>query len=266
MTDLDALRAAVAQRPRAVVLAETISNPLLHVVDVPRLAEVAHKAGAQVVLDNTFAAPCRYAAAVEGVDWVVYSATKYHGGHGDAMAGLVAASQERCRSIREANKVVGSVLGPDDAWLILRGLKTLELRSRQQCANALAVAAFLASHPAVGRVHYPGLTSHPQFALARRLFPSNRCGAIVSFEIRGADKQGVFRFMDSLELVRPATSLGDVFSLLLYPAQSSHRSLSENQRLEMGVGPNLVRLSLGIEEPSDLIADLDQALRRAVMQ
>lgn len=260
MTDLSAVQATLLQQPRAVVLAETISNPLLRLVDIPRLTELAHAAGAQVVLDNTFAAPCRYAPAQHGVDWVVYSATKYHGGHGDAMAGLVASSREHCRAIREANKVVGSVLGPNDAWLILRGLRTLELRSRQQCANASTLAAFLVNHPGVARVHYPGLTSHPQFSLARRLFPANRFGAVVSFEIKGAGQREVFRFMDSLELIQPATSLGDVYSLLLYPAQASHRTLTENQRQQMGIGCNLVRLSAGIEDAEDLIADLDQAL------
>lgn len=262
IADLAAVREALARRPRAVVLAETISNPLLRVADVPRLAEIAHQVGAQLVLDNTFATPCRYAPAQYGVDWVVYSATKYHGGHGDAMAGLVASSSERCQAVREANKTIGSVLGPNDAWLILRGLRTLEVRSRQQCANAFALARFLVDHPAVARVHYPGLTNHPQFSLARKLFPTNRCGAIVSFEIRGAGQREVFRFMDSLELIRPATSLGDVFSLLLYPAQASHRKLSETQRQEMGIGANLVRLSAGIEDAEDLIADLDQALRK----
>ena len=264
MTNLEAIRDGLSKRQRTVLLAETISNPLLRVVDVPRLTKLAHESGAQVILDNTFAAPCRFAPAVHGVDWVVYSATKYHGGHGDSMAGLVAASNERCRAVREANKVVGSVLGPNEAWLILRGLKTLELRARQQCANALAVATFLAAHPCVERVHYPGMTSHPQFSLARSLFPTDRYGAIVSFEVKGDHQRELFRLMDSLEIVRPATSLGDVYSLLLYPSQSSHRALTESQRQEIGVGPSLVRLSAGIEDANDLVADLDQALHRAV--
>ncbi len=260
MTDIEAVRQSVRSVPTAVVLAETISNPLLRVIDVPAVSTISHQAGAQFVLDNTFAVPCLYPPAADGVDWVVYSATKYHGGHGDVMGGLIASSFDRCRAAREANKVLGSILGPSEAWLVLRGIKTLVLRSRQQCASALTVARFLQTHPRIARVFYPGLTTHPQFTLARRLFASNLAGAIVSFELKGAGRDEVFRFMEGLRLITSATSLGDVYSLILYPAQSSHRGLSSTERADLGIGEGLVRLSVGIEEPVDLVQDLAQAL------
>jgi cystathionine beta-lyase/cystathionine gamma-synthase len=266
MADLSAVAAAAAQLRPAILYAETLSNPLLKVANIPALAQHAHDAGAVLVVDNTFAAPCLYRPSRDGADYVVYSATKYHGGHGDVMGGLIAASAERCAAARELHKLVGGVIGPNESWLILRGLKTFVLRSRQQCHSAAVVAAFLSAEPRVSQVLYPGLPSHPQFPLARRLFSSDLYGGIVSFEIRGAGREQVFRFMDSLQLVAPLTSLGDVYSLLLYPAHSSHRLLTEQQRRDIGISPSLVRLSLGIEDAADIIADLHQALDQIGLQ
>jgi cystathionine gamma-synthase/methionine-gamma-lyase len=259
-TDMEALGAAIAQTRPTTVLVETTSNPLLKVTDIPAAAELAHAAGASLIVDNTFAAPCLYSPAADGADYVVYSATKYHGGHGDAMGGLIAASARNCQTARELEKLVGGTIGPNEAWLILRGMKTFILRARQQCQNASAIARFLSSHPRIERVYYPGLPTHPQFTLARRLLPGDLYGGIVSFEIKGAHQEQVFRFMDTLRLIAPATSLGDVYSLILYPTHSSHRALSEEERQRVGIRPNLLRLSVGIEEPSDIIADLAQAL------
>jgi cystathionine beta-lyase/cystathionine gamma-synthase len=160
----------------------------------------------------------------------------------------------------ELNKLVGSVLGPFEAWLALRGLKTLPLRVRQQFANAAKVAEWLAGHPRIARVHYPGLVSHPQHEVARRLFCSRGYGGMLSFEIADADKDTAFRFMESLKLCLPATTLGDVYTLVLHPATTSHRSLSEEERSKVGITEGLVRLSAGIEDAEDIIADLDQAL------
>jgi cystathionine gamma-synthase/methionine-gamma-lyase len=260
MTDPDAVAQAIAETKPAVLLVETISNPLLKVIDIPALAQLAHSAGAQLIVDNTFATPCLYRPALDGADYVVYSATKYLGGHGDVVGGVIAASAARCHAARELQKLIGNVLGPNEAWLILRGLKTLVLRMRQQSRNASLVARFLSSHPQVNLVYYPALPTHPQFTLCRRMFPSTLCGGIVSFEIQDADRERVFRFMDALQLIVPATSLGDVTSLMLYPAHSSHRSLSQEDRQRLGITPGLVRLSAGIEEASDIIADLAQAL------
>jgi cystathionine gamma-synthase/methionine-gamma-lyase len=265
-TDLAALSAAISQTSPTIVLVETISNPLLRLTDIPAVAQLAHAAGASLIVDNTFAAPCLYRPALHGADYVVYSATKYHGGHGDAMGGLIAASEERCGAAREMHKLVGGTLGPNEAWLILRGIKTLILRARQQCHNAAAIARFLSSHPRIDRVYYPALPTHPQFTLARRLLPGDLYGGIVSFEIKDADQEQAFRFMDTLQLIAPATSLGDVYSLILYPAHSSHRTLSEQERQRIGIHPNLLRLSVGIEEASDIIADLAQALPASCTQ
>jgi len=260
MTNLDAVAQAMAETRPAVMLVETISNPLLKVVDIPALAQLAHGAGAQLIVDNTFATPSLYRPALHGADYVVHSATKYLGGHGDVVGGLIAANAEKCRAARELQKLVGSVLGPNEAFLILRGLKTLVLRMRQQSGNALVVARFLESHPRVSRVYYPGLETHPQFILCRQLFAANLYGGMVSLEIKDVSEEQVFDFMDALQLIVPGTSLGDVTSLILYPAHSSHRSLTEQERKRLGITAGLVRLSVGIEEASDIIADLAQAL------
>jgi cystathionine gamma-synthase/methionine-gamma-lyase len=260
MTDLETVAQVVEQVGPSVVLVETISNPLLRVADIPALIDLTHSVGGKLVVDNTFATPCLYRPVLSGADFVVESATKYLGGHGDAMGGLVAASAEDCHTARELQKVAGGILGPNEAWLILRGMKTLVLRMRQHCHNAFVVAGFLSSHPRVNIVYYPGLPGYAQFPLARRLFPSNQHGGMVSFEIKGAGQAEIFRFMDALRLIIPATSLGDVYSLMLCPAHSSHRSLSDEQRQRLLITPGLVRLSVGIEEASDIVADLDQAL------
>jgi len=229
---------------------------------VPQLAEMAHAAGALLLVDSTFASPYLLRPLVQGGDYAVHSATKYLGGHGDVMAGVVACSEEKGRDLRERQKLLGANLGPQEAWLAMRGLKTLPLRMRQHCANAQAVAEWLAGQPAVAAVHYPGLADHPQHALAARLFEARGFGGMLSFDLRGAGRAEVFRFMEALELVLPATTLGDVYSLALYPAHSSHRLLSPEARAALGIGEGLVRLSVGIEDAQDIIDDLAQALGR----
>ncbi len=261
VTDLAAAEIVLSETRPAAFLAEIISNPLLKVADVPALAGLAHRYGAQCLIDNTFATPCLFTPLAFGTDYVIHSATKYIGGHGDVMAGVVVTSAENRRRLYEANKLVGSVLGPFEAWLALRGLKTLPLRMRQQCANAQAVAEWLAGQPGVERVIYPGLASHPQHAVARRLFGDRGFGAMVSFEIAGADKAKIFRFMEGLELCLPATTLGDVYTLVLHPATTSHRSLTPEERARVGIRDGLARLSVGIEDVEDIIADIDQALK-----
>ncbi|MCK7481695.1 MAG: PLP-dependent transferase [Candidatus Moduliflexus flocculans] len=165
-----------------------------------------------------------------GADYVIHSATKYLGGHGDVLAGVVATSTKNKNKLFELNKLIGSVLGPFEAWLALRGLKTLPLRMRQQCDNALKVAEWLHTHPRITKVHFPGLPGHPQHDLAKQLFKGRGFGGVLSFEIDGADKVKVFRFMESLSICLPATSLGDIYSLVLHPMTSSHRSLTAEER------------------------------------
>lgn len=260
ITDLDQVAQAIAEERPVVLLCEIISNPLMKVADVPSLAEMAHAAGASLIVDSTFATPFLFRPLEHGADYAAHSATKYLGGHGDVMAGVVACSSQRGLDLRERQKLLGANLGPQEAWLALRGLKTLPLRMRQHCANAQAVAEWLAGHDAVAQVNYPGLPDHPQHAVAARLFGGRGFGGMLSFDLRDAGQPEVFAFMEALDLVLPATTLGDVYSLTLYPAHSSHRQVAPEVRARIGIGDGLVRLSVGIEEAEDIIADLAQAL------
>jgi len=264
ITALEQVARAVAGERPAGVLCETISNPLIKVADVPALARITHDAGAALIVDNTFASPYLLRPLEHGADYVVHSATKYLGGHGDVMSGVVACSELRGHDLRERQKLLGANLGPQEAWLTLRGLKTLGLRMRQHCANAQTLAEWLVGHPAVAHVNYPGLPEHPQHGVASRLFDGRGFGGMISFDIRGAGQAEVFRFMEALELVLPATTMGDVYSLTLYPAHSSHRQLSPEMRAALGIGDGLVRLSVGIEDAQDIITDLAQALDRTL--
>ncbi len=261
LTDTEATCEAIAEEQPAVILLETISNPLLQLCDLPALAEAARRVGAVTVVDSTFTTPILLRPIEQGADIVVHSATKYLGGHGDALGGIaVANSDYHLSALTGYVRMLGGVLSPFEARLISRGLKTLALRMECHCANAAQVAAWLARDSRVSRVHYPGLPEHPQHALAQRLFRENRYGGMVSFEIRNADRAAVHRFMNALRLCLCGTSLGDVYSLLSYSAMSSHRDLTPAQRAEQGISEGLVRLSVGIEHPNDIIADLDQAL------
>jgi cystathionine beta-lyase/cystathionine gamma-synthase len=260
VADLAEVEAALAETRPVALVAETISNPLLKVADLSALADLAHRYGAQLLVDNTFASPYLCTPLSYGVDFVIHSATKFIGGHGDVMAGVVVTSGENRRELYELNKLVGGVLGPFEAWLAMRGVKTLPLRVRQQCASAIRIAEWLAGHPQIARVNYPGLPDHPQRDLARRLFGDRGFGGVLSFEIASADQAAVFRFMEALRLCLPATTLGDIYTLVLHPATSSHRSLSAEARARVGIGDGLVRLSAGIEDAADIMADLEQAL------
>lgn len=259
VAELDDVETAFEETRPVLLLVETISNPLLKVADVPMLADLAHRHGASLLVDNTFASPYLFNPLQHGADYVIHSVTKYLSGHGDVLAGVVATSAENQKKLFELNKLIGSVLGPFEAWLALRGLKTLPLRMRQQCQNAQLVAAWLQSHPRVARVNFPGLALHPQHALAERLFEGKGFGGVLSFEIKDADKPVVYRFMEALTVCLPATTLGDIYSLILHPATSSHRGLSADERSRIGIPDGLVRLSTGIESPEDILADLESA-------
>lgn len=260
MCDLAAVDAAIAELHPDVLLVEQISNPLLKVADIAELARRAKAAGARLVVDNTMATPIVQQPLALGADVVVHSATKYLGGHADVIGGVVVARAALVRdTLRRYSKLLGSLLGPFEAQLILRGVKTLALRVRQQCANAAAVAAWLDEQPDVAHVYYPGLAAHPQHQLAARTFDG--CfGAMVSFELRNADRAAAFAFVDRLELILPATSLGDIYTLITLPLISSHRDLTPEQRAERGIRDSMVRLSVGIEDVRDILADLQQAL------
>jgi cystathionine gamma-synthase/methionine-gamma-lyase len=258
--DLDAVQTVCTNLKPVALLVETVSNPLLKVANLRALGEAAHSCGAAFLVDSTFTTPILVRPLTMGADVVIHSATKYLTGHGDVLGGVVVTCRERRADILDVLKMTGGNLGPQEAWLALRGIRTLMLRMREHCINARRIAEWLEGHPRVARVHYPGLPSHPQHGLAKDLFGERGYGGIVSFEIAGAGQPEVFRFFEALSLCIPATTLGDIHSLLLYPAHSSHRTLSPDQRGRVGIGEGLVRMSVGIEAVEDLVEDLDQAL------
>lgn len=260
--NLPAVKTALEETKAVILLVETISNPLLKVADIPALAKLAHDNGASLLVDSTFASPYLFRPLEHGADYVIHSATKYLSGHGDVVAGIVAASQANKEKLFDLNKLIGGTLAPFEAWLALRGLKTLPLRMRQQCQNAQQTAKWLEKHPKIARVVYPGLAEHPQHTLAERLFAGKGFGGVLSFEVAGADRAKAFRFMEALQLCLPATSLGDIYSLIVHPASSSHRTLSAEERARVGIPEGLVRLSTGIEDVDDILADLEQALAK----
>ncbi len=260
MCDLDAVREAVAEERPGCILLETISNPLLRVAPLDGIAEIARDAGATLVVDGTFATPLVVRPLEQGANLVVHSLTKYLAGHGDVLGGAVIADKDSLDMLRSYSRIFGPVLGSFESYLAMRGIKTFPLRMERQCANACRVATWLAAHPKVERVYFPGDPRHPDAPTIGRLFAAGLYGGIVSFELKDAAQQDIFRFMDSLRLVVRGTSLGDVHTMMLYPVMSSHREISPKQRERMGIRENLVRLSAGIESPADIIADLEQAL------
>lgn len=244
-----------------VVYVEIISNPLVKVIDLDTVAAAASAVGAVSIVDSTFATPYLLRPIEHGFDLVVHSATKYLGGHGDSTAGVViSAKNSLLESLHTYANTIGAMLSPFESYLIMRGLKTLALRMERHCANAMQVAHFLQQHAAVERVHYPGLSCHPQHELAGRLLGHKGYGGLLSFELKRQSRQAALRFIDHLQLCLPATTLGDVYSEVSYPPMSSHRSLTEADRQKIGITAGCIRLSVGIENVEDIINDLDQAL------
>jgi methionine-gamma-lyase len=263
-TDLDAVGAAMRPDTRVVYL-ETPANPNLEITDVAAVAEVAHRHGALVVVDNTFCTPYLQRPLELGADVVVHSATKYLNGHGDVIAGFVVGGAELIERVRALGlkDLTGAVLGPFEAFLVLRGMKTLSYRMEAHCANAQRVAEHLAAHPLVERVIFPGLPDHPQHALAQRQMSGP--GGVVSFEVAGG-REAAARLIDGVRLISIAVSLGDVETLIQHPASMTHAGYSAEERAGAGISDGLVRLAVGLEDADDLIADLDQALAAAVLR
>ena len=260
MTSEGALRAAMKPETR-MIWVETPTNPLLSVVDLSMVARVAREAGALAVCDNTFATPWIQLPLDHGFDLVVHSVTKYLNGHSDMVGGMVVVGNNPELGDRLAflQNAVGGIQGPFDAFLALRGLKTLHLRMERHCGNALAIARFLESHPGVRHVHYPGLAGHPRHDLARRQMAGY--GGMVT-AVLDTDLAGTRRFLEACHLFALAESLGGVESLIEHPAIMTHASIPREIREEIGIGDSLVRLSVGIEDVDDLIRELDSALRR----
>ncbi len=256
--DYAALEAAIRPNTR-LIFSESPTNPFLRCVDFTRLTDIARRHGLKTIVDSTFATPYNLRPLEHGVDLVIHSVTKYLSGHNDLLAGCVAGSFDLTTALRQSQGILGCVVDPHQAYLILRGLKTLGIRMRQHNANGLAVAHFLESHPKVRRVWYPGLESHPDHAIAQKTMTG--FGGVVSFEIDG-DGPAASRFIDALSIARIGPSLGGVESLVEQPAIISYYDTDPEVRQALGISDELVRLSLGIEDEADLIADLAQALEQ----
>ncbi len=256
--DLDAVRRAVDEVRPALLLMETLSNPCLRVADLDRLAEIARGAGALFLVDNTFT-PLLVRPAAHGADMVIHSATKYLAGHGDVLAGAVVAPKERHDALRQVSRCLGPAIGPFEAFLVMRGIKTLPLRMRRHCDNARRVAERLDGHPATRRVLYPGDPDHPDAEAIAKLFPEGQKGGAVGVDVRGG-QEGAYAFLDGLRLAATSASIGDLTTLGLHPASATHRMLSPERRAELGITDGLVRLSIGAEHIDDILADLEQAL------
>ena len=261
--DLAAVKTTVERVKPAVVFMESISNPVLRVGDIAAVAEIARANGASLIVDSTFSTPVLQKPLREGANIVVHSATKYFAGHGDVLGGIIVSDKEHHETVRMLSRIVGGTLGPFESYLTMRGIKTLAVRFERQCQNAAALAEWLCAHPLVERVNYCGDPHHPDAQTIKKSFTPGLYGAILSFEVRGADRAAVMQFMNRLKLVVPGTSLGDVHTLLLYPVISSHRDVAPKLRERQGIRDNLVRISAGIEALEDIQADLDAALKSA---
>nr|KXH70659.1 MAG: methionine gamma-lyase [Candidatus Thorarchaeota archaeon SMTZ1-83] len=256
----DAEAVADATKPNTtLVLIETPANPTLKVIDIAAIAEITHRENALLCVDNTFMTPYCQRPKDFGADIVCHSATKYIAGHGDVVAGVLVGEKAFVTRAYDAATHYGWTLAPINAWLALRGLKTLALRMQRSCANALAIAQWLEMHQAIERVHYPFLKSHPQYELARRQQRSG--GGIIAFEMKKGYDAGK-ALMDNVRLCTLAVSLGDCDTLIQHPASMTHAGMSRNALLEAHITPGLVRLSVGIEHVDDIIEDLDQAIRK----
>jgi methionine-gamma-lyase len=241
------------------VLIETPANPTLKLIDIAAVVKIAHQGKAQVCVDNTFLTPFYQQPIEFGADIVLHSATKYIGGHGDVVAGILVGSKEFIDKAYKIATHYGWTMSPFNAWLLLRGLKTLALRVERSTENAFAIAQWLEKHPAVERVYYPFLKSHPQNELAKKQQKGG--GGIITFELKGGYEAGK-KLMDNVKLCSLAVSLGDCDTLIQHPASMTHAGMSEEAMKEAYITPGLVRLAIGIEHVQDLIADLDQALRK----
>jgi methionine-gamma-lyase len=258
-TDLDSLAATLARRPPKLVFCESPGNPTLRIIDIASVSRMAHQAGALSIVDNTFATPALQQPILLGADLVLHSATKFIGGHGDLIAGVVVGAKSIVENIRRngLRYLTGATIAPLTAFLLLRGLKTLELRMERHCSSALAIAELLQRHPAVSWVSYPGLTSSPFHDLARRQMTG--FGGLITCELRGGRKAGM-EFMNRLELVNRAVSLGDAETLVQHPASMTHSAYTAEERQSHGINDGLIRFSIGLETLSDLKDDILQAL------
>ncbi|MCR9067569.1 MAG: O-succinylhomoserine sulfhydrylase [Rhodobacteraceae bacterium] len=259
-TDLDAWRAAVRPGTKAVFF-ESISNPVLEVIDIAAVADIAHAAGAAVIVDNVFATPVFQDTIGLGADVVIYSATKHIDGQGRCLGGVVLGTRDFIRkTIEPYAKHTGGAMSPFNAWVLLKSLETVDLRCRAQAATALRIAQALDGHAALARVIFPGLSSHPQHALAMRQMEQG--GTVIALEVKGG-QAAAFAVLNALKLITISNNLGDAKSIITHPATTTHQRLTEDQRAALGITPGTLRLSVGLEDADDLIADLHAALAAA---
>ena len=259
-TDHAAVDAALAAAPTRLLYVETISNPTIVVVDVAALAVIAHRHGALLIVDNTFASPYLCRPIELGADLVVESATKFIGGHSDVLAGVVAGSADRIKAVRQVEIDTGGTLSPLSAYLVLRGLTTLAVRMERHAATARALAAWLETEPAVERVLYPGLASHPQHELARRQFPIG--GGMLAFQVVGG-RTGGGAFIDALTIPELTATLGSIHTIVAHPPTTTHRQLTDAELAGAGIAPGLLRCSVGLEDVEDLRLDFEAGLAAA---
>ena len=257
-TDLDQWRDALSKQT-ACVFIETPSNPTLEVIDIAAVSELAHAAGARMVVDNVFATPVLQSPLTLGADIVMYSATKHIDGQGRAMGGAILFNDENYLKdyLEPFFRHTGPSLSPFNAWVMLKGLETLDIRVQRHCDNAEIIAAFLCTNSKINRVLYPGMDSHPQYQLAMKQM--SRGGTMISFEVDDG-KAGAFRFLKALNLIDISNNLGDAKSLTTHPTTTTHQRMREEDRMALGITPGLVRFSVGLEDTEDIIEDLDQAL------
>jgi O-succinylhomoserine sulfhydrylase len=259
-TDLEQWRAAIRPGTKAVFL-ESISNPTLEVIDLKSVAELAHAAGALVVVDNVFATPVFSRAVELGADVIIYSATKHIDGQGRALGGVICGTRDFIRkTVEPYMKHTGGALSPFNAWIMLNGLTTIDLRVRAQAASALAIAEALQGDPRLARVIYPGLTSHPQHAIAAAQMDG--FGTVLALDV-AAGKEAAFRMLNALQVAVISNNLGDARTIATHPATTTHQRLPEDQKVALGITPGLIRLSVGLEDTADLIADLRAGLELA---
>jgi O-succinylhomoserine sulfhydrylase len=255
-TDLDEWRAALAA-PAKFVFLESPANPTLDIIDIKAVAELAHAAGAKLIVDNVFATPIFQKPLQLGADIVVYSATKHIDGQGRALGGAILCSEEYAAKLHPFLRHTGPTMSPFNGWILLKGLETLDLRVKAQSASAARIAEFLESHPSVEKLRYPGLASHPQHALAARQMSG--FGNLIAFDLKGG-KAAAFATLNRLQLILISNNLGDAKSLITHPATTTHAKVPEADKLRVGIGPGTIRLSVGLEDADDLIADLRIAL------
>lgn len=244
-----------------IVYVETISNPLMEVIDIPAIAKVAHKHNAKVIIDNTFATPIICEPLKLGADVVVYSATKFLNGHSDILGGVVVSDKETIKRISSTGVLYGPTMSPFDAWLLIRSLRTLELRMIQHSNNAMKLAVFLENHDKIKKVYYPGLSTSPSYNVAKKIFNNNLFGGMLSIDLENGEK-GAYDLIRELETIKFVPSLAGVTTSVSYPAKTSHRAMNDDELKSAGISKGLIRISAGLENIDDIISEFDRALKK----